>query len=322
MTALQQWQAPSSETVQYVPSVQDQAITRLAEWAQSAQAAYEVATRIVQTSFVPDQFRNKPGEATAAILAGLEVGLQPMAALRAFDVIQGVAAPKAITQRAVAQANGHDIELLESTATRCRVRCRRRGGNWQPVDWTIDRARQLGVTGKANWKNQPQAMLVARATSEAARLVAADALLGIAYSSEELADGVLTETAADAVASVAPVGSKRMSRTKPAAVEPVAEPEPPAEPSGMDEFAAETTTWVEPPELITPAQSKKLHAALNDAGLGDRAAGLAYISATVGREIETSKELSKDQASRVIQALEDMLADPADTDAPTLDGGA
>src|SRR5512139_2289224 len=80
---------------------------RLASWATAAHAAHEMATGLVQTSFVPEAFRGKPHEATAAILAGAEIGLDPMAALRSFDIIQGTAAPRANTLRAVVQANGH-----------------------------------------------------------------------------------------------------------------------------------------------------------------------------------------------------------------------
>ena len=35
----------------------------------------------------------------------------------------------------------------------------------------------------------------------------------------------------------------------------------------------------------------------------DRASGLAYISEEVGRTVETSKDLTRDEASRVIDAL-------------------
>lgn len=208
---------------------QGEAVARLSEWATSAQAAMAVAQELSRSSFVPESFRNKPGEATAAILAGLEVGLQPMAALRSFDVIQGQAAARAITLRAIVQSHGHEIELVESTATRCKMRGRRRGSDtWQDVTWTMDRARQLGLGNKPNWKNQPQAMLVARATSELARLIASDAILGIAYSSEEIADGAgagveVPEVTADPDAPAAAPGKKRMSRAKKPA--PVAEPE-------------------------------------------------------------------------------------------------
>jgi hypothetical protein len=196
-------------------TTQDVAVQRLGEWAQSADAAYGVAQRLSESSFVPQQFRGKPVELCAAILSGLEVGLSPMAAMRSFDIIQGQAAPRAVTLRAVVQSHGHEMVLEESTATRCRMKGKRRGSNeWQRVVWTMDRARDLGLATKDGWKKQPTAMLVARATSELARLIASDAILGIAHSAEEIADGATFDQQVDAETAMpsAPSGTRRMGR--------------------------------------------------------------------------------------------------------------
>lgn len=270
---------------------------RLALWAQSAQAAHQVAVSLVQTSFVPQAFRGKPGEATAAILAGIEVGINPMASLRAFDVIQGTAAPKAITLRAIVQSRGHKMWVKESTATRCIVEgCRRGETEVQSSTWTIERAKQLSLTGKENWKNQPIAMLLARATSECARLVAADAILGIPYSSEELADGVMAEPVTVIEAKAAP------TRTIRRAPLPTAEPEPEFD-DDPDPIATQPELPAPDAKPISSPQSKMLHALLNKTGRGDRDVGLVYISGVLEREVTTTKELSTVDASRVIDAL-------------------
>lgn len=283
---------------------------RLARWAEAAQAAHTMATSLVQTSFVPEAFRNKPHEATAAILAGAEIGLDPMAALRSFDIIQGTAAPRANTLRAVVQSRGHELVLTESTATRAIVKGRRRGEqNWQQSTWTIDRATKLGLTNKSNWKNQPQAMLVARATAECARLIASDAILGIPYASEELIDGDTgTGVALDITEPAAEVKPAR--RTAQRAPRPTPEPAPEPE---LDEPASEVAF-----EPITPNQQKKLHTVLGKLGLADRDRGLAAIAAILGREIESTKDLSKQDAMTVIDALE---AEEQQPEEPTLDDG-
>lgn len=151
--------------------------------------AYEIAARLVTTSFVPSSYANKPQEAAAAIVAGQGVGLGPMESLRSIDIIQGTPAMRAITLRALVVSQGHEIWLEESTPTRAVV-CGRRAGSdkIQRSEWDLDRARALGLLNKDNWKKQPSAMLIARATSECARLIAPDALLGIPYSTEELQD--------------------------------------------------------------------------------------------------------------------------------------
>lgn len=282
---------------QAVELAQDVAVRRLGEWAQSAEAAHRVAEQLVKTSFVPEGFRGKPYEATAAILAGLEVGLSPMAALRSFDVIQGTAAPRALTLRAVVQSHGHEIELVESTASRCKMRGRRAGAHtWTNVDWTMDRARSLGVAGKANWKSQPQAMLVARATSELARLIAADAILGIGYSAEEIADGAgagvelpMTIAPTDESTEAPTPGTKRMSRRKPPAA-PVEEPIEDAD--------------VVDDDKPSEAQTKKAMASFTEQGYESRDDRLAVTSLLVGHTVDSWKDLSKDEASRVIDSLE------------------
>ena len=188
MTAVEHYTGNGRALAAALP-VANRTLVSLTEWAQAAQAAHEVAVSLVQTSFVPESFRNKPHEATAAILSGDEIGLSPMAALRSFDVIQGTAAPRAITLRAVVQSKGHEVWQVEATDTRAVFRGRRRGSEHvEESVWTIERARSLGLVGKQNWKNQPKAMLMARATAEVCRLIAADALLGIPYSVEELRD--------------------------------------------------------------------------------------------------------------------------------------
>lgn len=161
--------------------------TALMQWAQEADLAYQMAQKLAATSFVPQSLRGKPGDITAAILAGAELGLKPMATLKSIDVIQGTPALRAHAMRAIVQKQGHEIELVESTDTRCVMRGRRKGSEaWQTVEWTVDRARLMGLLGKDQWKKNPKGMLVARATGELSRLIASDALHGMAYVSEEL----------------------------------------------------------------------------------------------------------------------------------------
>lgn len=283
MTELERY-TPRGEIAE---SSKSEAVQRLATWAESAQAAYEVATRLTQTAFVPEAFRNSPGDATAAILAGSEVGLNPMASLRAFDIIQGTAAPRALTLRAVAQANGADIEVIEATDTRCKVRCRRRGGAWQEVVWTFDRAKRLGLTGKHNWRAQPQAMLIARATAEAARIVAADAILGLngGYAVEEMDNGADETT----------VTMRRDTPRTARRAQPAPDPEPDLdEPQEQHEIG----------DGITSSQLKKLGALMRERGMTDRADALAYVAGVIGRDVQSRNELSKAEAHSVIEALE------------------
>jgi hypothetical protein len=279
--------------VQRQDSMHNAAVERLGDWAEAAGAAYQVAQRLVETSFVPAQFKGKPAEATAAILSGAEVGLSPMASLKSFDIIQGTAAPRALTLRAIVQSQGHEMILEESTEARCKMRGRRRGETeWTKVQWTIDRAKGLGLTTKDNWKKQPAAMLVARATGELARLIAADAILGIGYTIEEVADGA--DVALDMTDEPQPAttGTRTMQR-KPA--------DAPTEEVNRDAIPADQ-------DAITDKQSALLHKLVTDLGL-DRDAKLAGISVIVERKVESSKDLTRVEAGKVIDSLTATLAE-------------
>ncbi|MFF9309987.1 hypothetical protein ACF1BS_03660 [Streptomyces sp. NPDC014748] len=197
------------------------ATTALMQWAQEADLAYQMATKLAATSFVPQSLRGKPGDITAAILAGSELGLKPMATLKSIDVIQGTPALRAHAMRAVVQKQGHHIELVESTPERCVMRGRRKESEtWQTVEWTTGRAQQLGLLNKDQWKKQPQSMLVARATGELCRLIASDALHGMPYVSEELEGTVHAEVVpAKAPLSVAALTAPTPAQPAPAAAD-------------------------------------------------------------------------------------------------------
>lgn len=292
----------AERTTSALATTQDAAVTRLGEWAQSADAAYQVATRLSDSAFVPQQFRGKPVETTAAILAGLEVGLSPMQAIRSFDIIQGTAAPRAITLRALVQSHGHEMILVESGPTRCKMKGRRRDSSeWQTVTWTIERARDLGLVGKDNWKKQPAAMLVARATSELARLIASDAILGIGYSSEEIADGGSYEQAVGTdTTTPAPTGGTRKMSRRPKPAEEDGTPVRDEEGQKRAMFAA-----------FSEASGFE-HDPNSEAGRDER---LSFISAVVGRDVESSNDLTWEERGKVIDALKDSAAEADDPDA-------
>jgi hypothetical protein len=157
-------------------------------WAEEARVVANIAVSIAKTPFA-GQLRGKPEEVTAVILAGNELGLKPMAALKAFDIIQGTPALRAHAMRGLVQSKGHKIQLVESDDKHCVMRGRRADDeDWQEVTWTIPRAALMGLVNKNEWKKQPQTMLVARATGELCRLIASDALHAVPYTAEELRD--------------------------------------------------------------------------------------------------------------------------------------
>lgn len=333
MTAIEQYHSGNGAVAQWGAHrqpVANRTSVSLIEWAEAAKAAHDVSAVLVRTPFVPEAYRDNPYAATAAILAGHEVNLSPMASLNAFDVIQGRAAPKALTLRAIVQSAGHEVWLAESTDSRAVVRGRRAGSSTvEESVWTIQRARTMKLGEKAQWKLQPQAMLVARATSELCRLVAADAILGIPYSSEEIADDApvpeqpaeqaapqrtaqrrtaarpAVERAPTSAPGKAPAPAGR-GAAAPAAADPVEEGPPlPGEDGYDNEPPADEPP---PPDSSTSkssrAQNGMMHALFKEAEVDDRADRLELTGVILGRELTTSAGLTMADAGTVIDTLE------------------
>ena len=282
---------------------------RLVEWAQEAHAANMLAKALSRTAFA-GAYKDDEDGATAAILKGAEVGLTPVTALGAFDLIQGTPCPKAITLRALVQSQGHTVWIESSTDRECVARARRSGeAEVHESRWTIARAEKLGLLTKQQWQKQPQAMLVARATSEVCRLVAADVILGIGYSAEEMLDAEPVETV---TVTREPAKRRTAQRApRPAAIEP---PEPSLDPAPEPEPESAVD------DAVTPAQIKMLAATMGQAGMTDRADALAYVASVIGREVASRNDLTRAEASRVIDALLHADDDIADAEVVT-EGG-
>ncbi len=272
------------------------AVASLADWAQELDAAYAMATKLCRTSFAPKHFQGKPEEAAAAILTGHELGLSPMASLRAIFNIGGTPGMYAKVMVAVAQSRGHIVHVAEQSDERVVVRGRRKGETeWVETVWDRARVVKAKLTNNAKYQESPQQMMVARGQAEIARQVAADALHGIPYSVEELED---MPPAVRVEATVAPRVTREeiLGQAEPNEAEQ-AQPATPEQPPA------------EPRRTSTP-QQRKMHALLRDKGKGDRDVGLVYIAGVIDRPIESTKELSVSEERQVIKALEE-LADEA-----------
>lgn len=305
--SVQHYEPQTSSAVAHVPdragSVQTAQVTDLVAYAEQAKAAYAYAEMVVSTEFCPQVYRRKPYEAAAAILAGGELGFSPMASLRCFDNINGVASPKAITQRAVVQSHGHELYIAESSATRVVARGRRKGAEeWQESVWTIERAELAGFVKKnPNYKTLPESMLIARASAECARMIASDALLGIPYAAEELQDdAALTAPHPDSMRAL-PRQARRGSTTVSA-----------ADLTGDAPVDAAPATTVDV-QTITRDQGKRIGELFHEAEVDDRAVRARIVNQLTDRPISGLGDLTLDEAQSLISTLDEM--GPADINA-------
>jgi len=128
-------------------------------------------------------------QAMSLMLLAQAEGMHPMAAIQDFDIVQGRPARKTHSILARFQAAGGSVAWEEITGARaCGSFSHKQGGTLR-VEWTIEQAKRVGLTGKDNWKNYPQAMLRARCIAEGVRAVYPGAIGGM-LSVEEAQDVV------------------------------------------------------------------------------------------------------------------------------------
>jgi hypothetical protein len=298
--------------VQYREHEQRTERARARAWIELMEPAVELARSIAGTEFVPRALRHNAATISAAILYGDEIGLGPMQSLAQIAVIEGRPTVSAQAQRALVLAAGHELWLEELTATRA-TWCGRRAGTdaVTRVTWTMDDARRANLAGKQNWRTYPRQMLSARASAELVRAVFADVVGGLA-ATEEIEGSAGQTPDVEVVAQSEGTGTRRRRRAaKVAAAVPAHDVVPPATvdvdlpPLPGEDTPSETGT-----PMITRAQQGRMHGLMRSLQITERADRLTYASQVLGRDVRSSKELTTDEADRVIDAL------TADMEAP------
>jgi hypothetical protein len=285
----------------------------LPAWVALLAPAAELAETLAHTEFVPKELRGRPAAIAAVILYGFEVNIGPMQALGSMDVIQGKPTPSAELLRALIYSAGHDMWVVEATQTRVTVGGRRNGSPRETtITWTSEMARAAGLTGNPSWKKYPRAMLMARATSELARAIFPDAIHGLGTLAD-LADVPVTDTAPPIEAAAA--NAATMRRTRRRTVTPGAGDSPDPAPGQTDDAApvSDGVPDIPPADAspptdtgaVTREQFARMNIAFRDMGVEDRNTRLRMVSGIVGRKLDTSQELTRDEASKVISALDD-----------------
>lgn len=269
---------------------QSVALSVIQESALDLAAAHKIATAICSTALAPKDYRGKPEDGAAAIMLGATLGFGPMIALQNIFIVHGAPSMYARTMAAAVQAQGHKIWTEHEDTGTVTVCGQRKGSDKvERVTFTIDDAEKAGyVKQNTKYTTDPKSMLYARALSIACRRTAPDALLGVPYSVEEMEDVQAME-----VRRVDEPIRSGVGRLAAAVAAPEAAP-------------LERADTSPPAELISDAQNKRLHALLSEADKGNRDAGLAYISEVLDRPVASSKDLTKQEASRVIDALQNI----------------
>ena len=187
-------------------------------------------------------------EAYTILHVGMSLGLPVSAAFRGIYTIEsnGKRIPGLYAQLMVALVRGSGLcqqwRIVERTPKRCAIEVQRKGDESSVTfEWTIERAheikidskREVPLTSKPTWRNDPAGMLYNRCASEACRVMFSDVTLGL-YTPEELQ----TYDGEYEVVESKPVQAQRATVTV-ADVQPASAPAvaPPVVPPASDDVA-------------------------------------------------------------------------------------
>ena len=133
-------------------------------------------------------------QAIAKIMAGVELGIPPMAAMTGVHIIDGKAALGSNLIASQIQRSGRfKYRIKEQNAKVCKIEFfELEGEKWESLgvsEFTFEMGKRAGLTDRGqNWKKYPEAMLFARALTQGARLFTPAVFGAPIYTPEELGD--------------------------------------------------------------------------------------------------------------------------------------
>lgn len=284
------------------------------------------ARALATSTLLPAQYRNNPGNLLFAVEYADALGVSRINAITSIHVIEGKPSASADLIASLVRRAGHRLRVLgdDTFAEAHLIRADDPEFTYK-ARWDMDKARAANLLGKGVWRSYPGAMLRSRAITEVARMGASDALFGVIYTPEEL--GAEVDPEGDVVHNVTQVraGSgadraREVLRTQAGGGEGSRAEAPVAETVDSSPAGDPSQSSPQAPEGITAAQIRKLAVSMNELGLTDRDSALAYVADVIGRQVDSRNDLTKDEASRVIDALErDAASNPAVVDAEVVE---
>jgi hypothetical protein len=162
-------------------------------------------------------------QAAVKILAGLELGMPPVAAMNNLDIIAVKDRPPRLRPNADAQAHlarraGYEYRIVEHSATRCVLEWSRSGEVLGQSEFTMDEARTANlVKDFGGYKSWPKNMMLSRAITQGiksyCRWILAAPMAGMeVVTQDEVEAGPLTDDTRKRLFAVTPRGFNRDER--------------------------------------------------------------------------------------------------------------
>lgn len=145
-------------------------------------------SELMRTGMFP-QFK-RIEHAALAWEAGRAIGLTPFESLKNIVVIGGnLAFTSALFAMLIKRAGYKYIAHSTATEAKCTIFEHWDSKGWVEIgcfEFSVEDAKKAGLWGRGQWAKYPKAMLWARAVSGAARALCPDAIMGRAYTHEEM----------------------------------------------------------------------------------------------------------------------------------------
>jgi len=281
----------------------------------------EYCRLLADSGLLPDAYRKQPANVLYAVEYGEAIGVPPMAAITGIHIIKGKPSASAGLVGALVRKAGHKLRVQGSdTKARASIVRADDPGFEFVSEWTIERA----VTAKlctlrdgkpyardkngepTSWEKYPGAMLKHRAVTEVARDACEEVLFGLHYTPEELGaevdeEGVPTVVQAPAaVREPLPAQPRYAERSRQQAPDDEWTKPAPSQQIEDAEIVPDQST----PDLATDAQLRAMNTLISKkAGPMTDQERYMRLSKFTGREITSSKQLTKEEASRLIDWL-------------------
>lgn len=149
---------------------------------------WAAAQTLARSDLVPTAYRGKPHNIMLVGMRGSEMGIGLTVAMAEMHVIDGKVGMSSdlLTARVRVSGKCKRFKLVRVNDREAVYEGERSDtGEVQQMDYTLEEARVAGLLGKANWKGNPKAMLMARASARLARELWPDVCVGL-YVREEL----------------------------------------------------------------------------------------------------------------------------------------
>lgn len=153
-----------------------------------AKVAY--AKTLALSGLLPKAYQKQPANLLLAMEYGDSLGIGTMAAVTGLHIVEGKPTASAGLMSALVRRAGHKLRVAgdDTRAVAEIIRADDPDFTFRS-EWTLERAKSAGLTGKGVWKQYPAAMLKARAISEVCRDACQEAISGL-YTPEELGAAV------------------------------------------------------------------------------------------------------------------------------------